>query len=943
MNVAGPFPGRILLALLPLAVIPARRGLRLAAMCLPALCGALAGCGGRAPAEPPMPPPPPANVSLEVSGETSVEEAVNPKVEITARLDAPASSAVTVGLNLAGTATADRDYAIGADRIQVPANATSASVEIDIYRDFDEEDDETIEIGLGAITGNARAGDPASVALTVLDGEAATFGKPSPGEDGDDGEGDDDDEVILEVELIRFGSTGDAIVATVAAQLPAGFPSPQPLRARVFAGFDFLPDAKTFTECHAPAGESPGTAAENTMNPCQVASPDDPFDFFPTDMRVFRLPYSELQLQPNGHYYLEISVMPHFPDKLPSGPFNSYPLQHRFATDPEGRVAVRCPAHERTPAPGGGDPLFSHQWHLVNTGQTAFAGRGGAAGADLRMTAAIDTGRDGAGVKIAVVDSGLEICHPDLAANTAAGGSFNFGAASHAGASPDDPFNIAADGDHGTSVAGVAAAVANNGFGGRGVAPAATLVGFNPLEAVGGEPSPSPLGLNLDTAQEIALLQSLGAGNGGGVEPDAASVDVFNMSFGVARPGENAYEEWARVHRAGTEQLRSGRGALYVKAAGNSFDSCRRQEEVHPLNREVGCRGANTDPEQNIPWLIVVGGFNADDVKSSYSSTGANLWVVGPSGEDGNDAPAIISTDQMGLAGYSAEHDSRLLHDNPLNRDGDYVSAFGGTSAATPAVAGAVAILLSVKPELTWRDVKHILAKTARRIDPDIAEVRAAFNGTPHVAQHAWRTNAAGYAFHNWYGFGAVDVDAAVAMAQSHAPDSLGAFVESEWFDGGAAALPLEIPDADGAGAGATMDVSGLPEGADIEAVVLEISVGHGNAFDLGVTLRSPSGTSSVVNPPLNERLEHLPGFVNWHLLSNAILRREPQRRLDAQRGGYRPRRHRQPDRLAAQVLLRRARRELNRCERQAPHPRCSMRGFLSQGSPKVGAYSLRL
>ncbi len=858
------------------AVVPARRGLRLAAMCLPALCGALAGCGGssgggRAPAEPPMPPPPPANVSLEVSGGTSVEEAVNPKVEITARLDAPASGAVTVGLNLAGTATADRDYAIGADRIQVPANATSASVGIDIYRDFDEEDDETIEIGLGAITGNARAGDPASVALTVLDGGAATFGKLPPGEDGEDGE--DDEIAAIEVELVRFASTGDAIVATVAAQLPAGFPGPQPLRARVFAGFDFLPDAKTFTECHAPSGESPGTAAENTMNPCQVAPPDEPFDFFPTDMRVFRLPYSELRLQPNGHYYLEISVMPHFPDKLPSGPFYNDPVLHRFATDPEGRMAVRCRAPERTPAPGGGDPLFSHQWHLVNTGQTAFAGRGGAAGADLRMTAAIDTDRDGAGVKIAVVDSGLEICHPDLAANTAAGGSFNFGAASHAGASPDDPFNVAADGDHGTGVAGVAAAVADNGFGGRGVAPAATLVGFNPREAVGGEPS--TLGRGLDTAQEIAILQSLGAGNGGGVEPDAASVDVFNMSFGFGdRGAENAREEWARVIRAGTEQLRSGRGAIYVKGAGNAFNFCKQIH--HPLNHEVGCRGANTEPEQNIPWLIVVGGFNADDVKSSYSSIGANLWVVGPSGEDGNDAPGIISTDQMGLAGYSAEHDNRLLDSDPLNRDGDYVNNFGGTSAAAPAVAGAVAILLGVKPELTWRDVKHILAKTARRIDPDIAEVRAAFNGTPHVAQHAWRTNAAGYAFHNWYGFGAVDVDAAVAMAQSHAPDSLGAFVESEWFDGAGAALPLEIPDADGAGAGAEMDVSGLPEGAGIEAVVLEISVGHGNAFDLGVTLRSPSGTSSVVNPPLNERLGRPPGFVNWHLLSNAFYGENP-------------------------------------------------------------------
>ncbi len=849
-------------------------------MCLPVLGGALAGCGGSsggrsgAPPSPPPPPPPAAIVSLEVPGETGLDEAANPKVDVTVRLDAAASEAITVALNLAGTATLGRDYAIDANEIRVPANAASAGVEIDVYRDFDEEVDETIEISLGAITGNARAGEATSATLTVLDGEAATVNKRTP-EDEDDGS--EDRENRFGVMSLGFDLTEDAIVVAVIAVLP-DFPAaptaPWPMTASWSTDRSYMSDVNTITECFAPTTESPEAASEPNMNPCQATPSDDPLAFFLPNLRIFRLPYSELL--PNRHYFLTVTVSrPNLdtmnPDIL-SDLIETDSAYHEFATNSEGRIAVRCEAPDRTAAPGGGDPLFSHQWHLVNTGQTAFAGRGGTAGADLRMTAAIDTGRDGAGVKLAVVDTGLEICHPDLAANTAAGGSFNFGAASHAAASFDDPFNFRPDGgDHGTSVAGVAAAVANNGFGGRGVAAAATLVGFNPMEAGGGEES-VPLD-GLDTAQDIALMQSLGAGNGGGAEPDSASVDVFNLSFGSFFPGGNIRDEFARTYRMGVEQLRSGRGALYVKAGGNEFGFC---DQSHPFHREIGCENANTDPQQNTPWLIPVGAFNADDVKSSYSSAGANLWVAGPGGEDGIEAPAIVTTDQIGVTGYSASPDNRLLHSDPLNRDGDYVSAFGGTSAAAPAVAGAVAILLGVKPELTWRDVKHILAKTARRIDPDIAEVRAAFNGTPHVAQHAWRTNAAGYAFHNWYGFGAVDVDAAVAMAQSHAPDSLGAFVESEWFDGAGAALPLEIPDADGAGAGAEMDVSGLPEGAGIEAVVLEISVGHGNAFDLGVTLRSPSGTSSVVNPPLNTGLEYTPGLMSWHLLSNAFYGEDP-------------------------------------------------------------------
>ena len=72
------------------------------------------------------------------------------------------------------------------------------------------------------------------------------------------------------------------------------------------------------------------------------------------------------------------------------------------------------------------------------------------------------------------------------------------------------------------------------------------------------------------------------------------------------------------------------------------------------------------------------------------------------------------------------------------------------------------------------------------------------------------------------------------------------------------------------------MEVTGLPEAADIEAVVLEIAVEHGNALDLGVTLRSPAGTSSVVNPPFNAVLDGFPGLQNWQLLSNAFYGENP-------------------------------------------------------------------
>ncbi|MDE0451772.1 MAG: S8 family serine peptidase [Gammaproteobacteria bacterium] len=792
---------------------------------------AIGGCGGGTTESPP--PPPPATISLSVSGNASVEEAENPKVQVNVKLDAPARGSIGVRLHFAGTAERDRDYEVGADSFTIPNNATSATAEVDVYRDFEEEGDEIIEVSVGAFTGSAQLGEASSVTLTVLDGDTATVDKTPPLPP----------ESSATLLPLLFGVTEDAIMLVVIALAPPDATVPLPLVAEWSTDIDFDTDV-------------------HMIGAYEIAPITDPFDLFLGSLRQFLLPLADLA--PNGNYFVRVHL-----GKRPSNGLEGLGPDvylNGFATSADGLVTVRCEAPHRTPDTRGVDPLFAEQWHLRNTGQTAFSDRGGIAGADLRMAEAIDAGRNGAGVKLAIVDTGLEICHPDLAANTAVGGSFNFGFLGTPGASPGDPFNFSTLGDHGTSVAGIAAAAANNGYGGRGVAPEVTLVGFNPIEAAG-DPEDDP-----EAAAPTAMLQSLGASDR---NPDSASVDIFNMSFGYEAPSENSQEEWVRLFRMGSEQLRSGRGALYVKAAGNQFDAC---DQVHPFNREVGCFSSNSDPDQNLPWLTVVGGFNAHDVRSSYSSAGANLWVVGPSGEDGAESPAMITTDQAGtLSGFSQFVPHGLTSEHTLNRDGDYVSAFGGTSSAAPAVAGAIAVLLDVNPDLTWRDVKHILANSARTIDPDIAEVRAAFNGTPYVAQHAWQANAAGYGFHNWYGFGAVDVDAAVEMASGYAPANLGAFVESEWFDASVDAdMPLAIPDVDGAGISVMLEVAGMPVTANIEAVVLEIAVEHTNALDLGVTLRSAAGTASVVNPPLNTLLEGFEGMHDWHLLSNAFYGENP-------------------------------------------------------------------
>jgi len=807
-----------------------------------ALCS-LVACGGDPESPTPLPPPPKVTVTLATPESTTLQESENPRLRLTVELDPSAYGAVTVGLNFGGSAERDSDYDVSSDTIEFAVGAASGSVEIDVYRDFDEEGDETIEVSLGSLTGNAESGEPSSVTLTLADGEAAVIRKGPE----DDGEEQDIGPTLLPLAFALVDDPEYAVVALVLPQFPGGSTESQMLVGQWSTDSGFASDV-------------------HTIATYEITPSDDPFEQVFGNLREFRLPVGELA--PSEHYFVRAYLGSEPPA---TGPGVEAPnlFYDGFATDAEGRVAVRCKPGGRDTSAGGGDPLFAHQWHLDNTGQSAFADRGGAPGADLGMTDAIAAGRNGAGVKLAVVDTGLEICHPDLAANTRAGGSFNFGFARMPGAARHDPFNFSLLGDHGTSVAGIAAAAASNGTGGRGVAPEVTLVGFNPASGFSEEDEDPELAL------PASFLKSLGAGEGADGEPDSASVDIFNMSFGSEAPSENAAEEFVRLLKMGTTRLRGGRGALYVKAAGNGFADC---EPTHPFQKELGCVNSNTDPDQNLPWLINVGGFNADDVKSSYSAAGANLWVVGPAGEDGVEAPAMITTDQAGTeAGYSQFPQNRLNSAHSLNRNGDYVSAFGGTSSAAPAVAGVIAVLLGAYPELTWREARHILAASARKIDPGIAEVRAAFNGNPYVAQHAWRTNAADYEFHNWYGFGAVDLDAALAMAAVHVAGSLGELAESDWFaPGGDAALPLSIPDADGAGASAVIEVTGLPETASIEAAVLEITVEHTNAFDLGVSLRSPGEMENVINPPLNSVLEGYRGMQNWRLLSNAFYGENP-------------------------------------------------------------------
>ena len=470
------------------------------------------------------------------------------------------------------------------------------------------------------------------------------------------------------------------------------------------------------------------------------------------------------------------------------------------------------------------DPLYKHQWHLDNTSQTNFSSVGGVLGEDLNLDSVISAGTTGDTVTVAVIDSGLEIAHEDLVSNIVPGKSWDYSD------SDTDPTSHHNDGDHGTAVAGIIASAGWNKVGGRGVAPDASLVGYNFLDEQSASNEVHAMGLD----NELAI-----------------DVDVFNMSYGRNNSrsfqigGVTALRKAAFVN--GVTTMRNQKGALYVKSAGNSWRSSAYCGPNSSFSDHLACTDSVLDPVFALPYVIGVASLNAKGLRSSYSTPGASIWVAGFGGEYGRNNPAIMTVDQSSCnAGYVRNgEDGGNAFDNQgyhlENSSCNYMSTMNGTSSAAPTVAGVIALMLEANPSLTWRDVKKILASTSRQVD---VPRNISVDG---IEQYGWITNAAGYKFHNWYGFGAVDAAAAVESSVSYKNNSLGIFVETEWNS--SATVTATMLDSTTHYIDVPMTKLSGSSGV-IEFVRLRISLRHGKPNSVGIQLQSPSGTVSTLLQP---------------------------------------------------------------------------------------------
>lgn len=483
------------------------------------------------------------------------------------------------------------------------------------------------------------------------------------------------------------------------------------------------------------------------------------------------------------------------------------------------------------------DPLFLHSWHLYNYAQKSFSSSSGVSTNDLNLMTTWNSGYLGQAVNVLVSDTGVQSAHPDLAAN------FLGGAVSKDftnGISPDYLFataepilNTVSTESHGTAVAGIIAAVAKNSIGGSGVAPSAKIASANFLN--------SAFDMNSFLAQV------------------SGDFKIVNQSWGSSQCNIStpipAYELKLKTDRK-----------VYVKSSGNDFSVNSSTCGGSNINRHGN---SNFDSFNTNPYTIVVAALNASGVKSSYSSPGSNVWITGFGGEYGTSSPAIVTTDLSGCTYGMSPLDAVntfQVSSHPLNTLCNYTSIMNGTSSAAPTISGVAALLFSANTNLTARDVKYILASTATKVNPTAGNTNNlhVVSPTGHVWQQGWITNAAGFNFHNYYGFGLVNTDAAVAMATA-SYTNMAAEVELGYTASGA--IGLSIPDNSAVGVENTIVI---PTNITIESVQILSSITHADIGDLGIELTSPNGTKSILLN-VNSGIEGLADLQDEVFLSNAF------------------------------------------------------------------------
>ncbi len=338
-----------------------------------------------------------------------------------------------------------------------------------------------------------------------------------------------------------------------------------------------------------------------------------------------------------------------------------------------------------------------------------------------------------------------------------------------------DPTPYRYDG-HGTSAAGCSSSMANNPFCGAGTAPQSKVSG---IRLIAESTTDADEGEGLSHRLDVNHILSSSWG----------PFDDGNRLEGPGPVLEAAFKQ-------GVTEGRGGKGTIYVWAAGNgraARDNC------------------NYDGYANNRYTIPVAAIIVNGNPAYYSEPCAATFCAVPSSGGMNGG---IST---------------------IDLQSRCTSTFGGTSAAAPQMAGVVALMLEANPNLTWRDVQHVIAKSAIR---------------RNLQNSGWTLNGGGFSHNHDYGFGRIDAVTTVQLAKSwvNVPAS------APEFRSGRVNVNLPISATEVVG---SVNVSSAIDFVEhVDVIFHARTPARGN---LEVFVDSPFGTRSFLATPHNDRANDYP------------------------------------------------------------------------------------
>lgn len=371
----------------------------------------------------------------------------------------------------------------------------------------------------------------------------------------------------------------------------------------------------------------------------------------------------------NGHRYYEI---------LQPEERNAYELAAILTETGKGAYEVK---YENMPMLSPflavpGDTFFPQQWNMPQ----------------INAPNAWDISTGSAAVVVAVLDSGCDLAHLDLAANYASPG-VDLGDM----VSDGSPNPFGSNTGHGTSCAGIAAAVYNNSLGIAGLAGNCRIL---------------PIAFSTLSDTEVAAGINYARLNG---------AQIISMSFGLYAIGEGvAPSGWDFTIIDPAIAAAHAANVVLCAATGNEdYGVSNRYPARHPL--VMACGASDQIDNRKSPASPDGEGWGSNFGTNLHLGQNTGVSVVAP-------GVLIPTTDIQGGGGYDP---------------GDYVPDFNGTSSATPHVAGLAALILSQYPALTNVQVRNIIERTADKVGVvPYADAAGFFNGTRNQEMGYGRINA---------------------------------------------------------------------------------------------------------------------------------------------------------------------------------------------------------